>query len=279
MKSKNIALVIIFFSTFAFGCSKDENVNEPKTEVKDSTSIEGFNLVWNDEFDVNGIPDDTKWSYDLGGNGWGNDELQYYTSDPINVRVKDGKLEIEAHYYKDAAIKYTSARLVTRQKGDWLYGKIDVKAKIPSGLGTWPAIWMLSTDWQYGGWPASGEIDIMEHVGYDQNKIHGSIHTQSYYHKIGTQKSNQVIISTASTEFHVYSIDWDSTKIDFFVDNEKYFSFSNEHKTSAEWPFDKRFHLILNVAFGGAWGGAKGIDNSCLPAKMEIDYVRVYEKK
>jgi len=279
MKSKNIALVIIFFSTFAFGCSKDENVNEPKTEVKDSTSIEGFNLVWNDEFDVNGIPDDTKWSYDLGGNGWGNDELQYYTSDPINVRVKDGKLEIEAHYYKDAAIKYTSARLVTRQKGDWLYGKIDVKAKIPSGLGTWPAIWMLSTDWQYGGWPASGEIDIMEHVGYDQNKIHGSIHTQSYYHKIGTQKSNQVIISTASTEFHVYSIDWDSTKIDFFVDNEKYFSFSNEHKTSAEWPFDKRFHLILNVAFGGAWGGAQGIDNSCLPAKMEVDYVRVYEKK
>jgi len=119
----------------------------------------------------------------------------------------------------------------------------------------------------------------MEHVGYDQNKIHGSIHTQSYYHKIGTQKSNQVIISTASTEFHVYSIDWDSTKIDFFVDNEKYFSFSNEHKTSAEWPFDKRFHLILNVAFGGAWGGAQGIDNSCLPAKMEVDYVRVYEKK
>ena len=279
MKSKNIALVIIFFSTFAFGCSKDENVNEPKTEVKDSTSIEGFNLVWNDEFDVNGIPDDTKWSYDLGGNGWGNDELQYYTSDPINVRVKDGKLEIEAHYYKDAAIKYTSARLVTRQKGDWLYGKIDVKAKIPTGKGTWPAIWMLSTDRQYGGWPASGEIDIMEHVGYDQNKIHGSIHTQSYYHKIGTQKSNQIIIPTASTEFHVYSIDWDSTKIDFFVDNEKYFSFSNEHKTSAEWPFDKRFHLILNLAFGGAWGGAQGIDNSCLPAKMEVDYVRVYEKK
>ena len=279
MKSKNIALVIIFFSTFAFGCSKDENVNEPKTEVKDSTSIEGFNLVWNDEFDVNGIPDDTKWSYDLGGNGWGNDELQYYTSDPVNVRVKDGKLEIEAHYYKDAAIKYTSARLVTRQKGDWLYGKIDVKAKIPTGKGTWPAIWMLSTDRQYGGWPASGEIDIMEHVGYDQNRIHGSIHTEAYNHKIGTQKSNQIIIPTASTEFHVYSIDWDSTKIDFFVDNEKYFSFSNEHKTSAEWPFDKRFHLILNVAFGGAWGGAQGIDNSCLPAKMEVDYVRVYEKK
>jgi len=279
MISKNIALVIIFLSSFAFACSKNENVNEPKIEVKDSTSIEGYNLVWNDEFDVNGKPDDTKWDYDLGGNGWGNNELQYYTSDPVNVRAKDGKLEIEAHYYKDAAIKYTSARLVTRQKGDWLYGKIDVKAKIPSGLGTWPAIWMLSTDWQYGGWPASGEIDIMEHVGYDQNKIHGSIHTEAYNHKIGTQKSKQIVIPTASTEFHVYSIDWDSTKIDFFVDNVKYFSFSNEHKTQAEWPFDKRFHLILNVAFGGAWGGAQGIDNSCLPAKMEVDYVRVYKKK
>ncbi|MBU0473622.1 MAG: glycoside hydrolase family 16 protein [Bacteroidetes bacterium] len=279
MKSKNIALVLIFLSTFVFGCNNDNSVNVPKTEVKDSTSIEGYNLVWNDEFDVNGMLDEAKWSYETGGGGWGNDELQYYTSDPVNVRVKDGKLEIEAHYYKDAAIKYTSARLVTRQKGDWLYGKIDVKAKIPTGLGTWPAIWMLSTDWQYGSWPASGEIDIMEHVGYDQNRIHGSIHTEAYNHKIGTQKSNQIIIPTASTEFHVYSIDWDSTKIDFLVDNEKYFSFSNEHKTSAEWPFDKRFHLLLNLAFGGAWGGAQGIDNSCLPAKMEVEYVRVYEKK
>lgn len=276
MKVKNVVLLVIFFSSLAFACSKDENITEPN--VEDSTKVEGYTLVWNDEFDINGKPDDSKWGYDIGGHGWGNNELQYYTSDSVNVRVNNGKLEIEAQYYENAAIKYTSARLVTREKGDWLYGKVDVKAKIPSGLGTWPAIWMLPTDWVYGGWPASGEIDIMEHVGYDQNRIHGSVHTQSYNHSIGTQKSSQIVIPTASTDFHVYTIEWDSTKIDFFVDNQKYFSFANENNTSAEWPFDKRFHLILNVAFGGNWGGAQGIDNSCLPAKMEVDYVRVYTK-
>lgn len=279
MKIKNIVLIGIFLSTFVFGCSSDNSVNEPKDDSVDSLKIEGYNLVWNDEFDVDGMLDESKWSYETGDGGWGNDELQYYTSDSVNVRVKNGKLEIEAHYYENSAIKYTSARVVTTEKGDWLYGKVDVKARIPKGKGTWPAIWMLSTDWAYGGWPASGEIDIMEHVGYDQNKIHGSIHTEAYNHKIGTQKSNQVIIPTASTEYHLYSIEWDAEKIDFFVDNEKYFSFSNEHKTPAEWPFDKRFHLILNLAFGGAWGGAQGIDNSCLPAKMEVEYVRVYEKE
>lgn len=276
MKAKNVVLLVILFSSLAFACSSDENITEPKTE--DSTKVAGYTLVWNDEFDINGKPDDTKWGYDIGGHGWGNNELQYYTSDSVNVRVNNGKLEIEAQYYENAAVKYTSARLVTREKGDWLYGKVDVKAKIPSGLGTWPAIWMLPTDWVYGGWPASGEIDIMEHVGYDQNRIHGSVHTQSYNHKIGTQKSSQIVIPTASTDFHVYTIEWDSTKIDFFVDNQKYFSFANENKTSDEWPFDKQFHLILNVAFGGAWGGAQGIDNSCLPAKMEVDYVRIYKK-
>jgi len=279
MKSKNIALVIIFFSTFAFGCSKDENVNEPKTEVKDSTSIEGFNLVWNDEFDVNGIPDDTKWSYDLGGNGWGNDELQYYTSDPVNVRVKDGKLEIEAHYYKDAAIKYTSARLVTRQKGDWLYGKIDVKAKIPTGKGTWPAIWMLPTDWEYGNWPRSGEIDIMEHVGYDQGNIHGTVHTDAFNHTKGTQRGGSIMAPMASEEFLVYSINWDAEKIDFYIDNRLYFTFENTGKGFSEWPFDKRFHLILNIAVGGAWGGAQGVDESIFPQTMQIDYVRVFQLK
>jgi len=276
MKVKNVVLLVIFFSSLAFACSKDKNITEPN--VEDSTKVEGYTLVWNDEFDINGKPDDSKWGYDIGGHGWGNNELQYYTSDSVNVRVNNGKLEIEAQYYENAAIKYTSARLVTREKGDWLYGKVDVKAKIPSGLGTWPAIWMLPTDWVYGGWPASGEIDIMEHVGYDQNRIHGSVHTQSYNHSIGTQKSSQIVIPTASTDFHVYTIEWDSTKIDFFVDNQKYFSFANENNTSAEWPFDKRFHLILNVAFGGNWGAMQGIDNSCLPAKMEVDYVRVYTK-
>jgi beta-glucanase (GH16 family) len=279
MKILKISLIALLLSTLTFGCNSDENSTEPQVDNNDSLKVEGYKLVWNDEFDTDGQPDDTKWGYDIGGSGWGNNELQYYTSDSVNVRVTNGKLEIEAQYYPNLETKYTSARLVTRDKGDWKYGRIAVKAKIPSGLGTWPAIWMLSTDWEYGGWPASGEIDIMEHVGYDQNKIHGSVHTQAYYHKIGTQKSEQIINSTVSTKFHEYSIEWDAEKIDFFVDDYKYFSFANEHKTFAEWPFDKRFHLILNLAFGGDWGGAKGIDNTIFPVKMEVEYVRVYEKE
>ena len=279
MKILKIIITVVLLSTFTFGCDSEKNVTEPTVDSNDSLQVEGYKLVWNDEFDTDGKPDETKWDYDIGGKGWGNNELQYYTDDSVNARVRNGKLEIEAHYYPNLDIEYTSARLVTRNKGDWKYGRIEVRAKIPAGLGTWPAIWMLSTDWEYGGWPASGEIDIMEHVGYDQNKIHGSVHTDAYNHKIGTQKSNQIIIPTASTEYHNYTIEWEAEKIDFFVDNEKYFSFTNEHKTSAEWPFDKRFHLILNLAFGGNWGGAQGIDNSIFPVKMNIEYVRVYKKE
>ena len=279
MKIKKFILISILISSFVFGCSSDENVNNPVDDNQDSLKVEGFNLVWNDEFNVDGKPDESKWDYDIGGNGWGNNELQYYTSDSVNVRANNGKLELEAHYYENAEIKYTSARIVTRYKGDWLYGRIDIKAKLPAGLGTWPAIWMLPTDWNYGNWPNSGEIDIMEHVGYDQNKIHGSIHTESYNHKIGTQKSGQIVIPTASTKFHLYSIEWSTEKIDFYVDDQKYFSFANENKSASEWPFDKRFHLIMNIAFGGDWGGAQGIDNSIFPVKMEVEYVRVYEKR
>lgn len=279
MKKIQVSLVLMFLSTFTLGCDSKNSVTEVQNKSTDSLNIDGYKLVWNDEFDVAGKPDDTKWGYDIGGNGWGNNELQYYTEDSVNVRVNNGNLEIEVHYYPNLDINYTSARLVTKNKGDWKYGRIEVRAKIPAGLGSWPAIWMLPTDWEYGGWPASGEIDIMEHVGYDQNNIHGSVHTESYNHKIGTQKSNQIVIPSASTEFHTYAVEWEAEKIDFFVDEQKYFSFANEHKSYAEWPFDKRFHLILNIAFGGNWGGAQGIDNSIFPIQMDVDYVRVYEKE
>ena len=279
MKKIQVSLVLMFLSTFTLGCDSKNSVTEVQNKSTDSLNIDGYKLVWNDEFDVAGKPDDTKWGYDIGGNGWGNNELQYYTEDSVNVRVNNGNLEIEVHYYPNLDINYTSARLVTKNKGDWKYGRIEVRAKIPAGLGSWPAIWMLPTDWEYGGWPASGEIDIMEHVGYDQNNIHGSVHTESYNHKIGTQKSNQIVIPSASTEFHTYAVEWEAEKIDFFVDEQKYFSFANEHKSYSEWPFDKRFHLILNIAFGGNWGGAQGIDNSIFPIQMDVDYVRVYEKE
>lgn len=241
-----------------------------------------YDLVWSDEFDYEGLPDDTKWDYDVGGSGWGNNELQYYTREG-NAFVKDGKLVIEARKESHEGMDYTSARLVSRGKGDWLYGKIEVSAKLPSGLGTWPAIWMLPTDWKYGSWPASGEIDIMEHVGYNQNTIHGSVHTQSYYHSINTQKTATKYIEGVSDDFHTYSVEWLPDKIIILIDGEEFFTFEptkyKPNPTYKEWPFDERMHLLLNIAVGGNWGGAKGMDESIYPIQMEIDYVRVYQSK
>jgi beta-glucanase (GH16 family) len=241
-----------------------------------------YDLVWSDEFDYEGLPDDTKWNYDVGGSGWGNHELQYYTPDK-NAFVAEGNLIIEARKEDLEGMNYTSARLVSRDKGDWLYGRIEVRAKLPDGLGTWPAIWMLSTDWEYGSWPASGEIDIMEHVGYNQDTIHASIHTQSYYHKVGTQKTATKFVEGVSNDFHVYSIEWLPDKILAYIDNEQYFSFEPSEFTKTptykEWPFDKKMHLLLNLAVGGDWGAAKGMDDSIYPRQMVVDYVRVYQSK
>jgi beta-glucanase (GH16 family) len=241
-----------------------------------------YELVWSDEFEGEGLPDKTKWNYDVGGHGWGNNELQYYTEDK-NAYLKDGNLVIEARKEEYEGMGYTSARLISKGKGDWLYGKIEVKAKLPTGVGTWPAIWMLPTDWKYGSWPASGEIDIMEHVGYNQDTIHASIHTQSYYHKINTQKSGTKFIEGASDDFHVYSIEWLPDKIMAYIDGELYFTFQpTDYKskpTFKEWPFDKRFHLLLNIAVGGSWGGVKGVDENIYPQQMLVDYVKVYQSK
>ncbi len=239
-----------------------------------------YELVWSDEFDYEGAPDETKWDYDTGGSGWGNHELQYYTKGD-NVNVHDGILTITARKEEYEGMHYTSTRLVSRGKGDWLYGKIEVKAKMPYGKGTWPAIWMLSTDWSYGGWPSSGEIDIMEHVGYDQDTVHYSIHTESYYHSIGTQKTKTSRVDNVSDEFHVYAIEWLPDKILFFVDDEKVYTYEpvkyKSSPTYKEWPFDKRFHLLLNIAVGGDWGGQQGVDEDIWPQTMEVDYVRVYQ--
>lgn len=239
-----------------------------------------YELVWSDEFDYEGAPDDTKWGYDTGGSGWGNNELQFYTAGD-NVTVADGYLTIEARKEEKGQCDYTSTRLVTRGKGDWLYGKIEVSAKLPSGRGTWPAIWMLPTDWKYGDWPASGEIDIMEHVGYDQDRIHGTVHTGAYNHSIGTQKGKSVVTEGVSEEFHTYTLEWLPDKILISMDGEEYFSFEpvkyKSSPTYKEWPFDKRMHLLLNFAVGGNWGGAKGVDETVYPQEFVIDYVRVYQ--
>ena len=276
-KLNSIITVCLFF----FACSEEEMVSQSK-ETND-WEIEGWNIVWQDEFDKDSL-DLTKWSREIGGHGWGNNELQFYTDSDSNSYVENGNLILKAQVVPQGIGSskglryYSSARLRTYGKGDWKYGRIEVKAKVASGQGIWPAIWMLPTDWLFGGWPSSGEIDIMEHVGYDLGVVHGSVHTEAYNHKINTQRSSARKIANVDTEFHVYSIIWDKDKISFFIDDVQYFLFENDQQGNYKtWPFDQRFHLLINIAVGGDWPGNP--DNSTnFPRKMLVDYVRVYEK-
>lgn len=235
-------------------------------------------LIWADEFKYKGLPDATKWSYDTGGHGWGNNELQYYThAEKKNAIVKNGKLVLKAKKETKGNNQFTSARLVSKNKGDWKYGRVEVRAKLPDGRGIWPAIWMLPTHWRYGGWPKSGEIDIMEFVGYNPDTVFASVHTESFNHAIGTQKTAGIYQNDVSKKFHVYAIDWTPETIKFYIDDVQYHEFRNEKTGSAAWPFDEEFHIILNIAVGGNWGGKHGVDEKVFPQKMEVDYVRVYQ--
>ncbi len=248
----------------------------------DKISSDGWKLVWSDEFSLAGLPDSTKWNYDIRGNeyGWGNNELQWYTTaNPKNAWISNGTLKITAHHEPTNGKNYSSARLTTKNKGDWKYGKFEIRAKMPTGRGTWPAIWMLPTVNKYGGWPHSGEIDIMEHVGYDPDTVHSTVHTSKYNHMIGTQVGSPIFLKTATTQFHVYTTEWDENEIRSYVDGQHYFTFKNDGTGHEAWPFDHPFHLILNLAIGGGWGGRKGVDNSLFPHVFEIDYVRVYQKE
>ncbi len=273
--------------------------NEPELlfeRMEQSPVGKGYSLIWSDEFNYTGKPDSTKWTYDLGFIA--NQERQYYTSSLKNARVEEGHLIIEAHKEKIAnkdyenpdlentwaqykakidTAQYTSARIKTEDLAEWKYGLIEARAKLPKGKGMWPAIWMLSESRKEVGWPESGEIDIMEHVGYDNDTIHGTIHTKAYNHTKGTQKGKTIFIEHPNDTFHVFSIEWTPEKIDFMLDGIVYNHIENEHKTIAEWPFDQKFYLILNVAVGGMWGGKHGIDDSIFPQQMVVDYVRVYQ--
>jgi beta-glucanase (GH16 family) len=241
-------------------------------------SNNSWRLVWSDEFNYKGLPDTSKWTYDVGGHGWGNNELEYYTYRKLeNARVENGKLIIEAKKGKIDSLHYTSARLLTRGKASWQYGKIEVRARIPQGRGSWPAIWMLAENMKR--WPDDGEVDIMEHVGFHQGYIHGSIHCEKYNHVIHTQKTDTVYVADCSSAFHVYSCEWNKDSIKIAVDGRVFFSFANEHKGYGYWPFDNKMHLILNVAVGGNWGGQKGVDDGAFPMKMEVDYVRVFQRR
>lgn len=242
----------------------------------------GYALVWSDEFDIDGLPDPAKWSFDTEANarGWYNDELQYYAGGRLeNARVGNGKLTITAR--KEALTgaadyggqKYTSARLITRGKAEWLYGFFEVRAKLPCGVGTWPAIWMLGASGE--PWPANGEIDIMEQVGKDPAKIQGTVHTTASSGQFG--RGGAVQITDACTSFHNYQLIWTADRLAIGVDDRPYFTYKNQGKGRASWPFDRPQFLLLNLAIGGSMGGP--VDDKIFPVRMEVEYVRVYQRK
>lgn len=257
---------------------------QPPPPVETVPALPGWTLVWNDEFSVKGVPSGAKWNYEIWSPYRVNNERQYYTFRYENARVDSGKLIVEARRetYDGKPNQYTSARLMTKGKAEWTYGRFEMRAKLPRGKGTWPALWLLAAQENYGTtfWPDNGEIDIMEHVGFDQGKIHSTIHTKSYNHIAGTQVGKSTVIDSADTAFHLYAVEWDADRILFFVDANRPF-FTIERKatdTWKEWPFDKPFYLIFNIAIGGDWGGQQGIDDTIFPQRMEVDYVRVYKK-
>jgi beta-glucanase (GH16 family) len=231
-------------------------------------------LVWQDEFDKNGIPDLGKWTYDTGFIA--NHEIQYYTSGrKTNAQVLNGVLDITA--LNDSLIvngvmyPITSARIKTKGKQSWTYGRMEIRAKIPSSLGTWPAIWTLGSNITTVNWPVCGEIDIMEHVGFMRDTLHFNEHAG------GTDKGTRIYYPSPEKDFHIYAMEWFPDRINWYFDGKKVFTYINDHTGVASWPYDKPQFLILNLAFGGDWGGSKGVDIHSLPQHFYIDYVRVYQ--
>ncbi len=236
----------------------------------------GWKLVWQDEFDGESL-DDAAWNIEEHAPGWVNNEDQRYVKGHdqpgSNIWVTDGTLIIEAR--KESNGDITSGRLNSKKKKDWLYGKFEARAILLGGNGTWPAIWTLSSTNPYGGWPKSGEIDIVEFLGKDPNEVHFTIHCDTYVHSKSNAKSSTRVIGTINTEYHTYGLEWGPDEIRGYVDGEQYFTFENENSGWQSWPYDSPFHWILNVAMGG-WGGT--IDDSTLPARMIVDYVRVWQQ-
>lgn len=233
--------------------------------------ISGYELVWNDEFNGNKLGSD--WTWEVQPAGWVNNELQNYVEDDKVACVSDGTLKINL-INDGGTIK--SARLYARQKTGWKYGYIQARIRLPKGKGTWPAFWMMPVN--FSSWPADGEIDIMEEVGHNPNVVVSTIHCNKYNNGGTPTESASRNVSTAQTDFHDYAVEWTADYMTFYVDGEKLLTYSNDGSGKDAWPFDTAFYPILNLAWGGSWGGQQGIDESCLPATMEVDYVRVFQK-
>ncbi len=272
MKALPLLLVLAMVAMPVAGCKKDGTgtVTTSTANPNDSIpTVPGWTLVWNDEFNGPSI-DTTKWEWEVNGDGGGNNELQYYTAFSKNSHIEDGKLVITAVQEDYLGRHYTSARMRTKYKGDWKYGRFEARMKLPFGKGLWPAFWMLPTDWVYGGWPLSGEMDIMEMLGNETTKVYGTIHWGDPTHR---QAGGSYSLSSGSFagDFHLFTMEWDSAGMKWYADNQHYFTATHGK------PFDQRFHILLNVAVGGNWPGNPD-DGTVFPQMMYVDYVRVYRK-
>ncbi|WP_339839600.1 glycoside hydrolase family 16 protein [uncultured Maribacter sp.] len=293
---KKCSLISVLLTIFIFGCSSS-NVTEadatqlpgPKAEeiettIKDSDDLDYWDdavLVWSDEFEGTSLSNEN-WSFETGGNGWGNNELQNYQAEG-NTEVSDGTLKITAKRNTDNTIEgaFTSARLNSKQS--FKFGRMEIRAKLPEhkGNGTWPALWMLGSNVQNVGWPMCGEIDMMEYVSFKPNKTHFSIHSNSNNHTNGTEiTSGALELETIEEEFHNFGILWSTKYIKFYIDDIENVQFMFRRPTSStidSWPFSDNFYFLMNIAVGGNWGGLEGVDSSIFPATMEVDYIRVYQ--
>jgi beta-glucanase (GH16 family) len=294
MKKQLDCLVVLLF--LMTSCSKvafvqmddiyktvEERIEADPTTTSDAgfkalPEREGWELVWSDEFRETSI-DTNKWTWEVNGNGGGNNELQYYTDSKANSYIIDDYLVIKGIKKNYKGKFYTSARMVSANKGDWTYGRFDIRAKIPVQQGIWTAIWMLPTDNVYGGWPESGEIDIMETIGHKPSTLHGTIH---YGDPWPNNKYLTAIYELPkgdfSQEFHVFSVEWEPNEIRWYLDTILYATRTASDVAPKKWPFDQRFHMLLNLAIGGNWPGPPD-DATIFPKYFFVDYVRAYKRK
>jgi beta-glucanase (GH16 family) len=287
-------LILIFFMSCSSGGSEDTAMVEQQQEQQEEDVSENDDvnspdywsnaeMVWSDEFDGDVLSSEN-WLFETGDNGWGNNELQNYVADD-NVEVSDGILKVHAIKNDDGlgTVNYTSARLNSRKA--FTFGRLEIRAKIPEhkGNGIWPALWMLGSNIGSVGWPACGEIDIMEYVSFEPDQVHFSIHSLANNHTNGTQiTSGPVPLETIEEEFHNYGILWTNKYIKFYIDDIDNIQLNFERPTGnsfENWPFSQPFYFLINIAVGGTWGGLQGVDSDIFPATMEVDYVRVYQVK
>ena len=270
---------------------KSISVTQIAAEESPYYAPEGYQLVWQDEFDgnygyapnENGVPrtelNPDYWTHEVKNAGWVNHELQNY----VNHKTPEGKLvtELRNGKLRITALKENgkvySGRVYAKVKEGWRYGYIEASIKLPKGKGTWPAFWMMPVNFR--SWPADGEIDIMEEVGYHPDYVSSSLHANAHVHSNGTQVTHEMKCAGAEGEFHTYAILWTAKNITTYVDGKVQLSYDNRGLGRDDWPYDDPFYVIFNLAWGGDWGGAQGVDESALPATMEVDYIRVFQKK